>query len=130
MNHFFQFLEPAPFLEFFIFSVPFLYVCACARACVHAHLFSCNKAYTCAVYACSYIYIYIYIFRYVYIYIYTHTHKTHMDECMHHDDVCTDLCFSLRHMHAHRLPHLDMLHSRGINTLCGALPHQATAQSL
>ncbi len=99
-----------------------VHVRVCMRTCTH--LFSCNKAYTCTVNACPHIYMYIYI------YIYTHNIHTKTHACIMMMHACTDLCFSLTHMHAHRLPHPDMLHSRGIKALCGALPHQATAQSL
>ncbi len=104
-----------------------MYVCThahmhvCMRTCTH--LFSLNNANTCktrtctcTIYACPYVCVCVYIYIYIYIHICTHTR--HIDECMHHDDACTDLCFSLTHMHAHRLPHPDMLHyTRGASRL-------------
>ncbi len=111
LKWFFSIFGGRPLFEFsFSFSVPFLYVRACARACMHAHVHACFLVIR-RIHA---LYMHAHIYIYIYIYIHTHTHKTHMDECMHHDDACTDLCFSLTHMHAHRLPHPDMLHSRGI----------------
>ncbi len=56
---------------------------------------------------------------YVCIYIHTYTHI-----CMTRFVLFTDA------VHAHRMSHPYMLHSRGIKTGCSALPYHATAHSL
>jgi hypothetical protein len=66
------------------------HVRVCMRTCTH--LFSCNKAYRCTVYACPYTHTHTHIYIYMYVYICTHTHTQDTQyTCMHHDDACTDL---------------------------------------
>ncbi len=67
----------------------FLYVRACARA--RTCFLVIRRIHALYIHARIYIYIYIYIYIHVYMHTHTYTHKTHMDECMHHDDACTDL---------------------------------------